>query len=39
MQINGINKAHKTGVDIDISKKQLFAQSKNGDFLAHLHLF
>ena len=38
-QINRINKADKTGVDINISKKQISAQSKNGNFLARLHLF
>ena len=37
MQINTINKADKTGVDINISKKQISAQSKKGDFLACLH--
>ena len=37
-QINRINKsiADKTGVDINISKKQISAQSKNGGFLGAL---
>ena len=38
-QINRINKADKTGVDINISKKQISAQSKNGGFLAALASF
>ena len=40
-QINRINKsiADKTGVDINISKKQIFAQSKNGGFLGALASF
>ena len=40
-QINRINKliADKTGVDIGISKKQIFAEKKMGDLLARLHLF
>ena len=33
MQINRINKADKTGVDINISKKQISARNKNGGFL------
>ena len=33
-QINRINKADKRGVDINISKKQISAQSKTGVFLA-----
>ena len=37
-QINRINKADKTGVDINISKKQISAQSKNGGFLGALAL-
>ena len=39
MQINRINKADKTGVDINISKKQISAQSKNGGFLGALASF
>ena len=35
-QTNRINKADKTGVDINISKKQISAQSKNGGFLGAL---
>ena len=38
-QINRINKADKTGVDINISKKQISAQSKNGGFLGELASF
>ena len=40
-QINRINKsiADKTGVDINISKKQISAQSKNGGFLGALASF
>ena len=38
-QINRINKADKTGVDINISKKQRSAQSKNGGFLGALASF
>ena len=38
-QINRINKAVKTGVDINISKKQISAQSKNGRFLGALPSF
>ena len=38
-QINRINKADKTGVDINISKKQISAQSKNVGFLGALSLF
>ena len=38
-QINRINKADKTGVDIIISKKQISAQSKNGGFLGALASF
>ena len=40
-QINRINKsiADNTGVDIDISKKQISAQSKNGGFLGALASF
>ena len=38
-QINRINKADKTGVDINISKKQISAQSKNGGFLGTLASF
>ena len=32
-QINRINKADRTGVDINISKKQISTQSRNGGFL------
>ena len=35
-QINRINKADKTGVDINISKKQISARSKNGGLLGAL---
>ena len=38
-QINRINKADKTGADINISKKQISAQSKNGGFLGALASF
>ena len=38
-QINRINKADKTGVNINISKKQISAQSKNGGFLGALASF
>ena len=38
-QINRINKADKTGDDINISKKQISAQSKNGEFLGALASF
>ena len=40
-QINRINKSFvdKTGVDINISKKQISAQSKNGRFLGALASF
>ena len=38
-QINRINKADKTGVDINISKKQISAQSKNWGFLGALASF
>ena len=38
-QINRSNKADKTGVDINISKKQISAQSKNGGFLGALASF
>ena len=38
-QINRINKADKTGVDINISKKQISARSKNGGFLGALASF
>ena len=38
-QINRINKADKTGVDINISKKQVSAQSKNGGFRSALASF
>ena len=38
-QINRLNKADKTGVDINISKKQISAQSKNGVFLGALASF
>ena len=39
MPINRINKADKTGVDINISKKQISAQSKNWGFLGALASF
>ena len=38
-QINRINKADKTGVDINISKKVISTQSKNGGFLGALASF
>ena len=38
-QITSINKADKTGVDINISKKQISAQSKKGGFLGALASF
>ena len=38
-QINRINRADKTGVDINISKMQTSAQSKNGGFLGALRSF
>ena len=38
-QINRINKADKTGADININKKQISAQSKNGGFLGALASF
>ena len=38
-QINRLNKADKTRVDINISKKQISAQSKNGGFLGALASF
>ena len=38
-QINRINKADKTGVDINIMKQQISAQSKNGEFLGALASF
>ena len=38
-QINRINKADKTGVDINISKRQISAQSKNWGFLGALASF
>ena len=38
-QINRINKADKIGVDINISKKQISTQSKNGGFLGALASF
>ena len=38
-QINRFNKVDKTGVDINISKRQIFAQSKNGGFLGALASF
>ena len=37
--MNKINKADKTGVDINISKKQICVQSKNGGFLGALASF
>ena len=39
MQINRINKADKTGVDINIGKKQISARSKNRGFLGALASF
>ena len=38
-QINRINKADKTGVDINISKKQISAQSENGGFIGASETF
>ena len=38
-QLNRINKADKTRVDINISKTQISAQSKNGGFLGALASF
>ena len=37
--MNRINKADKTGIDINISKKQISAQSKNVGFLGALSSF
>ena len=38
-QINRVNKADKTGVDININIKQISAQSTNGGFLGALASF
>ena len=38
-QINRVNKAVKTGVDIKLVKSKYLLKVKTGDFLARLHLF
>ena len=38
-QISRINKADKTGIDINISKTQISAQSKSGGFYWHACIF